>query len=101
MDTHTLRNGNLEAHPNAETINLLISIGETTLSTINSETSVSPVPYAISPHMDANIRIKILTRRIIIYRAELPNNNRANGAKQLCDVFFSFLKYENPHNRVL
>ncbi len=45
----------------------------------NADTPVSPIPYAVSPHMDVNARIKVLTRRIIIYKSELPSNNRANG----------------------
>jgi hypothetical protein len=79
LDSHTLINGAYEAHPHADTINLLLSIGENTLSAINSEAPVSPVPYAVSPHMDVNARIKVLTRRITIYKSELPSNNRANG----------------------
>ena len=76
---HTYRNGTYEAHPHADTINLLLSIGESTLSAINSETPVSPVPYSVSPHMDVNTRIKVLTRRITIYKSELPDKNRTNG----------------------
>ncbi|KAJ1341160.1 hypothetical protein BSLG_004226 [Batrachochytrium salamandrivorans] len=79
LDSHTYRNGTFEAHPDADTINLLLSIGETAISAINSEIPVSPVPWAVSPHMDINTRIKVLTRRIIIYKSELPTNNRANG----------------------
>ena len=76
LDSHTLINGAYEAHPHADTINLLLSIGENTLYAINLETPVSPVPYAVSPHMDVNARIKVLNRRITIYRSELPNKNR-------------------------
>jgi hypothetical protein len=63
LDSHSYRNGTYEAHPHADTINLLLSIGESTLSAINSETPVSPVPYGVSPHMDVNARIKVLTRQ--------------------------------------
>jgi hypothetical protein len=52
LDSHTYRNGTYEAHPHADTINLLLSIGESTLSAINSENPVSPV--SVSPHMDVN-----------------------------------------------
>jgi hypothetical protein len=45
VDSHTFRSGNYEAHSHADTIKLLLSIGEAALSTINSETPVSPVPY--------------------------------------------------------
>ena len=67
------------AHSHADTINLLLSIGESTLSVINSETPVSPVPYGDSPHIDVNARIKVLTRRITIYKSELPDKNRTSG----------------------
>jgi hypothetical protein len=79
VDSHTFRSGSYEAHPHADTINLLLSIGEAALSAINLETPVSPVPYAMTPHMDINARIKVLTRRIVIYKSELPANNRTNG----------------------
>ncbi|KAK5667233.1 hypothetical protein QVD99_006440 [Batrachochytrium dendrobatidis] len=52
LDSHIHRNGAYEAHPHADTINLLLSIGESTLSAINSEIPVSPVPYAVSPYID-------------------------------------------------
>ncbi|KAK5670203.1 hypothetical protein QVD99_003303 [Batrachochytrium dendrobatidis] len=61
LDSHIHRNGAYEAHPHADTINLLLSIGESTLSAINSEIPVSPVPYAVSPYMYVTARIKILT----------------------------------------
>ena len=79
LDSHTYRNGTYGAYPHADTINLLLSIGESTLSAINSETPVSPVPYRVSPHMDVNARIKVLTRCITIYKSELPDKNRTNG----------------------
>ena len=79
LDSHTYRNETYEAHPHADTINLLLSIGESTLSVINSETPVSPVPCGVSPHMDVNARIKVLTRRITICNSELPDKNRTNG----------------------
>ena len=79
VDSHTFRSGSYEAHPRSDTINLLLSIGEAAVSAINSDTPVSPVPYAVSPHMDINARIKVLTRRIVIYKSELPANNRTNG----------------------
>jgi len=60
FDSHSYRNSTYEAHPHADTINLLLSIGESTLSAINSETPVSSVPYGVSPHMDVNARIKVL-----------------------------------------
>jgi hypothetical protein len=82
-----------------QSINLLLSVGEAALSAINSDSPVSPVSYAVSPHMDISARIKILTRRIVIYKSELPTNNRTNGpmAKYLqignsLDKTFSLLK---------
>ena len=45
-DSHTYRNGKYEAHPHADTINLLLSIGESTLSAINSETPVSKAGHS-------------------------------------------------------
>ena len=45
LDSHTHRSGTYEAHSHADTINLLLSIGESTLSAINSENPISPVPY--------------------------------------------------------
>jgi hypothetical protein len=50
LDFDIHRNGAYEAHPHADTMNLLLSIGANTLSAINSETPVSPVPYAQSPY---------------------------------------------------
>ena len=37
VDTHTLRNGTLTEHDFADTINLLLSIGEQTVTAINSD----------------------------------------------------------------
>jgi hypothetical protein len=54
LDSHTYRNGTYEAHPHADTINVLLSIGESTLSAINSETPVSPVPYGVSRCQSSN-----------------------------------------------
>lgn len=54
LDSHTYRNGTYEAHPHEDTINLLLSIVESALSAINAGTPVSPIPYAVSPHMDIN-----------------------------------------------
>ena len=51
------------------------TVGEAASSAINSETPVSPVPYEVSHHMDINARIKVLTRRIVIYKSELPANS--------------------------
>jgi len=79
LDSHIHRSGAYEAHPHADTINLLLSVEESTLSAINSEAPVSPVPYGVSPHMDVSARIKVLTRRITIYKSELPDKNRTNG----------------------
>ena len=64
VDTHTLRNGTLTEHNLADTINLLLSIGEQTVTAINSNVPVSPFPYNVSTHMDVDSRIKVLTRRI-------------------------------------
>jgi len=55
--------------------NQFIAFGESTLSVINPETLV---PCSIW-HMDVNARIKVLTRRVTIYRSELPDKNRASG----------------------
>ena len=51
VDTHTLRNGTLTEHDFADTINLLLSIGEQTVTAINSNVPVSPFPYNVSTHM--------------------------------------------------
>jgi type 1 glutamine amidotransferase len=92
-DSHTFRSGSYEAHPHADTINLLLSVGDAALSAINSEIPVSPVPYAVSPHMDISARIKVWTRRIVIYKSELPTNNRTNGPMPMyLDKTFSLLK---------
>ena len=58
VDTHTLRNGTLTEHDFADTINLLLSIGEQTVTVINSNVPVSPFPYNVSTHMDVDSRIK-------------------------------------------
>jgi hypothetical protein len=71
-ETLTLQDGILEQHPHAETINLLKSIGEHTIAAINANVPVSPVPYDVSPHMDLNTRIKVLTRRTTIHLSEIP-----------------------------
>jgi hypothetical protein len=52
-DTHTFRSGSYKAHLYVDTINLLLSVGEAVWSSINSDTPVSPVPYAVSPHIKA------------------------------------------------
>ena len=50
------------------------------LCAINSDTPVSPVPYAVGPHMDIKAaRMKVLPRRIVIYKSELPTYNRTQG----------------------
>ncbi|KAI8892463.1 hypothetical protein BC833DRAFT_516949, partial [Globomyces pollinis-pini] len=61
VDTHTLCNGTLTEHDFADTINLLLSIGEQTVTGINSNVPVSPFPYNVSTHMDVDSRIKVLT----------------------------------------
>jgi hypothetical protein len=43
VDTHTLRNGALTEHDFADTINMLLSIGEQTVTGINSNVPVSPL----------------------------------------------------------
>ena len=73
-ETFTLQDGILEQHPHAESINLLKSIGEHTIAAINANVPVSPVPYDVSPHMDLNTRIKVLTRRITIHFSEIPRS---------------------------
>jgi hypothetical protein len=45
---HTLRNGTLTEHDFADTINLLLSIGEQTVTANNSNVPVSPFPYNVS-----------------------------------------------------
>jgi hypothetical protein len=44
VDTHILRNGTLTEHDFGDTINLLLSIGEQTVTAINSNVPVSPFP---------------------------------------------------------
>ena len=73
VDTHTLRNGTLTEHDYADTINLLLSIGEQTVTAINSNVAVSPSPYNVSTHMDIDSRIKVLTRRITVHKSEIPS----------------------------
>jgi hypothetical protein len=73
VDTHTLRKGTLAEHDFADTINLLLSIGEQTITAINSNVPVSPFPYNVSTHMDVNSRIKVLTRRITVHKSEIPS----------------------------
>jgi hypothetical protein len=73
VDTHTLRNGALTEHDFADTINLLLSIGEQTVTAINSNVPVSPFPYNVSTHMDIDSRIKVLTRRITVHKSEIPS----------------------------
>jgi hypothetical protein len=58
VDTQTLRNGTLTEHYFADTINLLVSIGEQTVTAINSNVPVSPFPYNVSTHMDIDSRIQ-------------------------------------------
>jgi hypothetical protein len=73
VDTHTLCNGALTEHNFADTINLLVSIGEQTITAINSNVPVSPFPYNVSTHMDVDSRIKVLTRRITVHQSEIPS----------------------------
>ena len=73
VDTHTLRNGTLTEHNFADTINLLLSIGEQTVTAINSNVPVSPFPYNDSTHMYVDSRIKVLTRRITVHKSEIPS----------------------------
>lgn len=73
VETHTLCNGTLTEHNFADTINLLLSIGEQTVTAINSNVPVSPFPYNISTHMDVDSRIKVLTRRITVHKCEIPS----------------------------
>ena len=79
-DTYTLRNGSYSAHPYADTINLLLNIGEQTLASINAEIPVSPIPYSVSPHMDVDARMKVLNTRITIYKSEITVINRPSPA---------------------
>ncbi len=60
VDTHTLRNGTLTEHDFADTINLLLSIGERTVTAINSNVSVSPFPYNVSTHMEVDSQTKLV-----------------------------------------
>jgi hypothetical protein len=43
VETHTFRNGTLTEHDFADTINLLLSIGEQTVTAINFNVPVSPL----------------------------------------------------------
>ena len=44
VDTHTLRNGTLTEHDFADTINLLLSIGEQTVTAIKLKCPSQPIP---------------------------------------------------------
>ena len=79
VDTHTLRNGTLTEHDFADTINLLLSIGEQTVTAINSNVPVSPFPYNVSTHMDVDSRIKVLTRRITVHKSEIPSGRDSSS----------------------
>lgn len=57
-----------------------MNIGEKAIASINAEIPVSPIPYSISPHMDVEARIKVLKRRITIYKAEITGINRQSPA---------------------
>ncbi|KAJ1508573.1 hypothetical protein HMI55_006810 [Coelomomyces lativittatus] len=80
QDTHTIQNGSFNTHPYADTKNLLLNIGEQAIASINAEIPVSPIPYSISPHFDVEARIKVLKRRITIYKAEITGINRQSLA---------------------
>ena len=54
-------------------INLLLSIGEQTVTAINSNVPVSPFPYNVITHMEIDSRIKVLTRRITVHKSEIPS----------------------------
>lgn len=64
VDTHTFRNGTLTEHNFPETINLLHSNGDQTVTAINSNVPVGLIPYNVSTHMDVDFRIKVLPRGI-------------------------------------
>ena len=58
----------------ADSINLLVSIGEQTVTAINSNVPVSPFPYNVSTHIAVDSRIKVLTRRITVHKSEIPSS---------------------------
>jgi hypothetical protein len=68
--THTLRNGTLTEHDIADTINLFLSIGDQTISAINSNMPVSPFPYNLA---DIDSRIKVLSQRITAHKSEISS----------------------------
>jgi len=93
VDTHTLRNGALSEHDIADTINLLLSIGEQTLTAINSNVPVSSFPYKVSTHMDVDSRIKVLTRRITEDKSEIPKRHQPYSSSTTSvywSIFVSF-----------
>jgi hypothetical protein len=85
VDTHTIRNGALTEHDFADTINLLLSIGEPTVIAINSNVPVSPFPYNVSTHMDVDSRTKVLTRRITVHKSEIPSG-RDTSSQAICTL---------------
>ena len=58
VDTRTLRNATLTEHDFADTINLLLPIGEQTVTAINSNVPVSPFPYNVSTHVDKRTNVR-------------------------------------------
>ncbi|KAL7475045.1 hypothetical protein ACHAW6_000979, partial [Cyclotella cf. meneghiniana] len=79
VDPHTLRNGTLTEHNFADTINLLFSIGEQTVTAINSNVPIRRFPHNVSTHMDIVSRIKVLTRRITVHKSEIPSGRDARS----------------------
>jgi hypothetical protein len=79
VDTHTLRSGALTEHDFADTINLLLSIGEQTVTAINSNVPVSLFPYNVSTHMDVDSRIKVLTQKITEHKSEIPSGRETSS----------------------
>ena len=79
IDTHTLRNGAITEHDFADTINLLLSIGEQTVAAINFNAPVSPFSYNVSTHMDVDSRTKVLTRRITVHKSEIPSGRDSSS----------------------
>jgi hypothetical protein len=73
VDSYTLLNGKLTEHDFADAITLLVSIGEQTVTAINSNVIVSPFPYNVSTRMDIDSRIKVLTRRIKVHKSEVTS----------------------------
>jgi hypothetical protein len=53
--------------------NLILSIGEQTVTAINYNVPVSPFPYNVSTHIDVDSRTKVLTRRITVHKSEIPS----------------------------